>query len=248
MELNGKYAVVTGGSSGIGLALSRALRAKGARVLAIGRDTAKLDAARELGIEVLAADVADATERHRVIDTLLDAPTPIDIFVNNAGTMQRFKLLDPDAVTRMENELALDLHAPLHFCTALLDHLISRPEAAIVNITTGLVYAPYSGAPAYSAAKGGLHAFTKSLRWQTRHTALRVIDVLPPAVDTDMTEGFDGLKIKPTTVANATIKALRHGRGEARVGPAKALHVLSRLAPTAAFAMINRELDKATDA
>jgi uncharacterized oxidoreductase len=139
-------------------------------------------------------------------------------------------------------------HAPLHFCTALLDHLIGRPEAAIVNITSGLVYAPYSGAPAYSAAKGGLQAFTKSLRWQTRHTRLNVIEVLPPAVDTDMTEGFDGLKIKPTTVANAVVKALKRDRSEARVGPAKALYALSRLAPNAAFTMINRELDKATGA
>jgi uncharacterized oxidoreductase len=246
MKLTGKYAVVTGGASGIGLALSRTLQAHGAQVLAIGRDAAKLDAARELGIGVLSADVADGAERQRVIDTLLDAPTPIDIFINNAGTMQRFKLLDTDAMARTEDELDLDLHAPLHFCTALLDHLISRPEAAIVNITSGLVYAPYSGAPAYSAAKGGLQAFTKSLRWQTRHTGLKVVEVLPPAVDTDMTEGFEGLKIKPTTVANATVKALKRDRSEARVGPAKALYALSRLAPNAAFTMINRELDKAT--
>ena len=194
------------------------------------------------------ADVANGAERQRVIDTLLDAPTPIDIFINNAGTMQKFKLLDTDAMARTEDELDLDLHAPLHFCIALLDHLISRPEAAIVNITSGLVYAPYSGAPAYSAAKGGLQAFTKSLRWQTRHTGLNVVEVLPPAVDTDMTEGFEGLKIKPTTVANAVVRALKRDRSEARVGPAKALYALSRLAPRAAFTMINRELDRATGA
>ena len=94
MKLTGKYAVVTGGSSGIGLALSRALQAHGAQVLAIGRDAAKLDAVRELGIGVLSADVADGAERQRVIDTLLDSPTPIDIFINNAATMQKFKPLD----------------------------------------------------------------------------------------------------------------------------------------------------------
>ena len=248
MKLTGKYAVVTGGTSGIGLALSRALQAHGAQVLAIGRDAAKLDAAGELGIGVLSADVADGAERQRVIETLLDAPTPIDIFINNAGTMQKFKLLDTDAMARTEDELDLDLHAPLHFCIALLDHLISRPEAAIVNITSGLVYAPYSGAPAYSAAKGGLQAFTKSLRWQTRHTGLNVVEVLPPAVDTDMTEGFEGLKIKPTTVADAVVRTLKRDRSEARVGPAKALYALSRLAPKAAFTMINRELDTATGA
>jgi uncharacterized oxidoreductase len=63
-----------------------------------------------------------------------------------------------------------------------------------------------------------------------------------------MTEGFEGLKIKPTTVANAVVKALKRDRSEARVGPAKALYALSRLAPNAAFTMINRELDKATGA
>jgi NAD(P)-dependent dehydrogenase (short-subunit alcohol dehydrogenase family) len=100
MKLTGKYAVVTGGASGIGLALSRTLQRHGAQVLAIGRDAAKLDAARELGIGVLSADVANGAQRQRIIDTLLDSPTPIDIFINNAGTMQRFTLLDTDAMTR----------------------------------------------------------------------------------------------------------------------------------------------------
>ena len=85
------------------------------------------------------------------------------------------------------HDLALDLHAPIHLATTLLPRLLERSEAAIVNVTTGLVYAPFGATPGYSAAKGGLHAFTRSLRWQTRATRLQVVDLLPPAVETDLT-------------------------------------------------------------
>ena len=144
--------------------------------------------------------------------------TLVDIFVNNAGTMQYFELTDPDALERLDAELALDLHAPIHFSTALLPHLLTRPEAAIVNLTTGLVYAPYGGTPGYSAAKNGLHAFNHSLRRQTRASKLLVLDVLPPTVDSDLTKGYNGPKAKPETVADAIVETLVAGRERRRAG------------------------------
>ena len=170
MNLQGKFAVVTGGGSGIGLTIVRALQAAGTEVLIVGRDQARLNTVRggNTALTIFAADISKISERERLIQHLLDGGKPDDIFVNNAGTMQSIELQKSSAMAFLNDELALDLHAPIHFSTALLPHLLARPEAAIVNITTGLIYSPFGYTPGYSASKGGLHGFTRSLRWQTR--------------------------------------------------------------------------------
>ena len=88
-------------------------------------------------------------------------------------------LHDRHAMLRVKDELALDLWAPMHLTIALLPVLLSRPEAAVVNVSTGLIYAPFGRTPGYATAKAGVHAFTQALRHQTRHDALQVLEVLP---------------------------------------------------------------------
>lgn len=246
MKIEGKHALVTGGAAGIGLAITRALTAAGASVLVVGRDTAKLDAVRHLTprVTTFAADLTDPSECGRLI-AHVQAGAPLDILVNNAGTMQYFALTAPDASARIDRELALDLQAPIHLVTALLPRLLERPEAAIVNVTTGLVYAPLGNTPGYSAAKAGLHAFTRSLRWQTRSSRVQVVDLLPPAVETDLTARYAGAKISPDKVAGALLDALRTGRTEVRPGQSKALYALSRIAPGFIFRVLNTQADKA---
>jgi uncharacterized oxidoreductase len=247
MKIEGKRALVTGGTAGIGLEITRALSAAGASVLVVGRDRTKLDAVRDATarVETFAADLAESGERERLITHVSSGSPPLDILVNNAGTMQYFALTSPDALDRIERELALDLHAPIHLAVALLPRLLDRPEAAIVNVTTGLVYAPFGNTPGYSAAKGGLHAFTRSLRWQTRQSRLQVIDLLPPAVETDLTARYHGPKIGPAKVAAALLDALRTGRTDVRPGQTKALYAMSRIAPGFIFRALNAQADKA---
>lgn len=246
MKIEGKHALVTGGAAGIGLEITRALIAAGASVLVVGRDRAKLDAIRNATarVETFAADLADARERERLLAHISAASPPLDILVNNAGTMQYFALTGPDAQDRIDRELALDLHAPIHLAIALLPRFLERPEAAIVNVTTGLVYAPFGNTPGYSAAKGGLHAFTRSLRWQTRNTRLQVVDLLPPAVATSLTARYDGPKISPDKVAAALLDGLRTGREEVWPGHTKALYAMSRIAPGFIFRALNKQADK----
>lgn len=246
MKIAGKHALVTGGAAGIGLAITRALTVAGASVLVVGRDHAKLESVRNLAprVTTFAADLTDSGERERLIAHVLAASPPLDILVNNAGTMQYFALTAPDALARIDRELSLDLQAPIHLATALLPRLLERPEAAIVNVTTGLVYAPFGNTPGYSAAKGGLHAFTRSLRWQTRSSRLQVIDLLPPAVRTDLTARYDGPKIGSDKVADALLDALRTGRTEVRPGQSKALYAMSRIAPGFIFRALNKQADR----
>jgi len=245
VELDGKFAVVTGGGAGIGLATTAALRVAGANVLIVGRSPERLDAARgtDTGITSFVADLAEERDRDRLVAHLAEN-RPLDVVVNNAGTMTDVDLHDRDVMWKAKHELALDLWAPMHLTIALLPILLSRREAAVVNVSTGLIYAPFGRTPGYAAAKAGVHAFTQALRHQTRHDALQVLEVLPPTVDTELASGYGGSKIKPEAVGTAGAKALTKGTAELRLGRVKFLYPMSRLAPNAIFSMMNKVAGK----
>lgn len=245
MNPEGKFAVVTGGGSGIGLAITKALRAAGSDVLIVGRNETRLKAAQgdDSRILTVAADLADPDDRARLIEHL-SSGRPLDILVNNAGSMTRIDLHQPNAQSLLEHDVALDLAAPVQLTIALLPVLRQRPEAAIVNVSTGLIYAPVAANPGYCTAKAGLHAFTRALRRQTRGDAIHVLEVFPPIVDTELTRGYGGPKIGPEAVGTAAVKALVHSRNELRIGRAKFLYSMSRIVPNGIFSMINRATEK----
>ncbi|WP_165796426.1 SDR family NAD(P)-dependent oxidoreductase [Mycobacterium ahvazicum] len=241
MKVEGKLAVVTGGSAGIGLAITKALRTAGADVLIVGRNGARLQAVQDIDphIRTVTADLRDSAERTRLVDQL-SGGRPLDILINNAGTMTRIDLRDSTAQTVMDDEVAVDLLAPMHLSIALLPLLLDRSEGAIVNVTTGLIYAPLAANPGYSAAKAGMHAFTQALRQQTRKGRLQVMEVLPPTVDTELTRGYGGPKIAPAAVGKAVVRGLTTGRTELRIGQVKFLYPMSRLMPNGTFSIMNR--------
>jgi uncharacterized oxidoreductase len=245
MKLEGNFAVVTGGGSGIGRAITEALRAAGADVLIVVRNETRLRAARgnDSGILTLTADLADAADRNRLIEQLSDG-RPLDILINNAGSMTRIDLHDANARSLMDDDVTVDLAAPVHLSIALLPVLLERPEAAIVNVSTGLVYAPLAMNPGYSTAKAGLHAFTRSLRRQTRSDRIHVLEVFPPLVETELTKDYGGPKIGPEPVGKAVVKALTTGKSEVRVGRAKFLYAMSRIVPNGIYSTINRTVEK----
>lgn len=245
MHLEGKFAVVTGGGAGIGLAITKALRAVRSDVLIVGRNEARLKAARgdDSGILTVAADLAKPDDRVGLIEQLSSGRPP-DILINNAGSMTRIDLHDPNAQSLMDHDVALDLAAPVHLSVAPLPVLRQRPEAAIVNVSTGLVYAPLAFNPGYSTAKAGLHGFTRSLRRQTRGDSIQVLEVFPPIVETELTKDFGGPKIGPEAVGTAVVKALAHNRSELRIGRAKLLYAMSRIVPNGIFSLINRAAEK----
>ena len=115
---------------------------------------------------------------------------PIDVLINNAGmgANHDFRLAPPDPEND-ERTLWLNLHAPIRLIVRLMPVLRTRPEAMIVNVTSGLAIAPNAGAPVYCATKAALRSYTMALRGQLKGTGVHVLEALPPMVDTQMTAG-----------------------------------------------------------
>ncbi|HVK68624.1 MAG TPA: SDR family NAD(P)-dependent oxidoreductase, partial [Polyangium sp.] len=198
MKLEGRSVLITGGGTGIGLALGRALVGAGAKVLLCGRREGPLrEAAAELpGLAWTVADVADPASRADLVRWALTTAPDLDMLVNNAGVLRRIALLDGAAALEGVDELAVNLVAPIHLTAALLPHLRTRSPGAVVNIGSILGFVPLAEAPIYSASKAALHVFTQGLRHQLRDTSVRVFEVIPPAVDTEPNAGATGAERK----------------------------------------------------
>jgi uncharacterized oxidoreductase len=242
MNLANQHALVTGGGSGIGLAISLSLLQAGTKVTITGRDRNKLDAVvrSHPAITALVCDVTDdfAVKGPR---NLLVAEGGIDILVNNAGVMDFFSVLDGYPLDKQINEIEIDAIGPIRMIHHFLPSLLQR-DAAIINVSSGLAYVPFAKAPIYSAAKAFVHAYTQCLREQLRDTSVRVVELLPPVVDTPLAAGIvtPFPRMPPEKLADALMRGLRRGTAEIAPGISTPLKWLSRLLPPIAFRQMNK--------
>ena len=246
-DLHGRTALVTGGASGIGLALTRALARAGAdRVVVVGRDPARLAAvAAELPgvVTTLRADLAAPDEVERLVAVLRADVPSLSLVVNNAGTQQLtdFTAADPLALLpALRAEIATNLTGVVALSVGLLPVLGARPSAAVVNVTSGLALAPKRSAPVYCATKAAVRSFTRALRYQceARLPSVRVVEALPPLVDTAMTAGRGRGKLSAEACAAEILAGLRAGRDEVYVGKTRVLRAVQRWAPSLAYRLM----------
>nr|WP_315459095.1 SDR family NAD(P)-dependent oxidoreductase [uncultured Sphingorhabdus sp.] len=233
MDIRNKTALITGGTDGIGLELARQMIAKGATVIVCGRREEALASARQEGMEAIQADLSTADGCAQLVTVL--GNRPIDILVNNAGMSGNFAPGEPLDLSLTDRAIFLNLNAPMHLIGHLLPRLLSRPEAMIVNVTSGLAIAPRAGGPVYCASKAGLRSFTQSLRYNLRDTKVHVLEALPPVVDTAMTRGrVNGRKMSASDCAAEIINAIKANAAEANVGMVKWLRLAYSISPALA--------------
>lgn len=187
-SLEGRTALVTGGSRGIGAGIARALDAAGARVAIAGRHRVALDdvaAALSRDPVVLEADLADADAATALADRAVDALGSLDILVNNAGIGRRLPTEQLDAAT-IDALHAVNVRAPLLLIARLVPVMKAAGGGAIVNLSSvsGVVGTPNRAA--YAATKGALDAATRSLAVELGPHGIRVNSVAPGVVDTQM--------------------------------------------------------------
>lgn len=246
MKIEGKTVFITGGSSGIGLALTRAMAALGNTVIICGRKQDKLAAVKkELpDVHTIQCDVADDDQLRAAAKEIETTFGKLDILVNNAGIMQMLDFAKEEIpFEKIEKGIQIDLAAPIKLTTLLLPLLKKSPDAAVVNVTSSVAYIPYKPVPVYGAAKAGLIYFTGTLRLQLKDTTVKVFDVLPPPVNTGLVGDLPTPKmISPAEMARGMIKGLRKNRYEIRVGLSAPTYWMKRIIPGLTEKLMNKGL------
>jgi uncharacterized oxidoreductase len=162
----------------------------------------------------------------------------LNVLINNAGIGLKRNLHDTDALLDdLDVEIATNITGPIQLIARFLPHLKRQPSATIVNVTSGLAFVPLPLKPVYCATKAAMHSYTQSLRVQLRRTNVRVVELAPPAVDTDFNKGQEDMNSGPrmdaTVFARAAIRGLQQGREEITPGLSRMLRLMGRLRPHA---------------
>ncbi|MEX3969676.1 SDR family oxidoreductase [Paraburkholderia caribensis] len=188
MKLSGNTIFITGGTSGIGRALAEAFHVKGNKVIVSGRRKALLDefAAHVPGIDTIELDITDPSQIERVANTLIAKYPNLNVIINNAGIMPFDDPAgmndDPQAVHLVNTNLL----GPIRVSSAFVSHLKEQADSYIINTSSVLAYIPFAVSALYSATKAAIHSYSLSQRFALRDTSVRVLEIVPPWVDTDL--------------------------------------------------------------
>jgi uncharacterized oxidoreductase len=232
--------LITGGGTGIGLALAKAFTSRGDRVAICGRREQPLrDAAKALpNLWYRACDVTDEAELARLVADLDADGVRVSMLVNNAALLHDYRLDNPALdLASFKHDIATNLFGPVQLTHLMLPRLLAAKHPLIVNVNSPAGAVPLARVPAYSASKAGLHSYTQSLRRHLRGR-VRVVEVFPPSVATPMYTGTRKA-ISSEACAARIVEGLERGREEIWIGDAKILRLLKTLRPFSVFDIVN---------
>jgi len=242
--------LITGGATGIGFALAEKFVSAGSKVIVCGRRKSKLQAAKQKlsSLDVRQCDISLESDRRHLLRWTRTRFPSLNILVNNAGIQRQVDFTSPAAVKNTspkDDEVTINLAAPIRLCALFVPELMKRKNAAIVNVSSGLAFVPMAMTPIYCATKAATHSFTLSLRHQLRKTAIRVFEAVPPTTDTELDATFAGEQeqayrgISSHEVAAAIIEGIKENREEILVGEAQGLYQAALQDPKDIFNKLN---------
>jgi uncharacterized oxidoreductase len=236
--------LVTGGASGIGLALAQRFAKSGSKVIICGRREEKLReaAATSHGLITRVCDVGSEADRVALAEWVVREHPKLNVLVNNAGIQRRgIDLGRAEPWPDMHSEIAINLEAPIHLTGLLTPHLRKQANAAILNVTSGLSFVPIAYMPVYCATKAALHSITLSLRHQLANSGVKVVEIIPPAVNTDLGgPGLHTFGVPLDEFADEVMKRLDAGELEIAYGFAEQASKASRAELDAQFERLNQ--------
>ncbi len=247
MKLTGRTILVTGGSAGIGLAFALKFVELGNEVVVTGRRRALLDElkAKYPKLHVIQSDVADPAQIAALAARVKAEFPKLDVLMNNAGVLLYKNLMAPAAdLAGLMAEMDVNVGGVIRTTSAFID-LLTANKGAVINVSSGLAFVPLPAAPIYSATKAAVHSYTQSLRFQLEEAGVEVVEIMPPAVKTDMTSELSGEGFSLMTtddLVKLSFASLAAGDIEVRPGQSNQLALMRRLAP----GFINRRLWKAS--
>ena len=230
MNVKGNVVLITGGATGIGLSLVKEFVDAGNEVIICGRRQDKLDDAKKLfpSIQTKQFDLSLSKEREALYKWIKTNFPKLNILINNAGIQRGVDFRKGiEAIKTIDNEIAINLEAPIQLCAYFIPLLQTQKESAIINVTSGLGFIPSVAMPVYSATKAALHSFSITLRRQLQNTSIKVFEIIPPMVDTDLDKGerrkrgltYFGITADQT--AKESFEAIQNNQYEFAVGEAK---------------------------
>jgi len=233
MKISGNTVVITGGATGIGFSLAEYFVNSGNEVIICGRRENKLKKAKKKlpEIHIKVCDLIKPDDRKELFKWVISNFSNINILINNAGIQKIIDLKNGSRQLRGEDEIDINLKAPIYLSTLFIPTLLKQKEAAIINISSGLGFVPIASMPVYCATKAAIHFFSISLRHQLKDTSIKVFEIIPPMVDTELDKGRRGKSdrgIQPSEVAKATLNALKNDKFEQAVGMAEGLRAASK--------------------
>lgn len=249
MKKSNQTVLITGGGSGIGLALAKKFLENKNTVIITGRNLAKLEKvkAENPNIYIFQSDVTDDADVRTLKGDIKQKFGGLDVLINNAGIML---LVDTgneaNDLQKQMQEIEINYNSPIRMLHYFLPLLKKSKNAVLVNVSSGLGYVPFAQAPVYSGTKSAVHFWTKSIRPQLKPHNIKVIELLPPVVDTKLASDADlkddSLKPMPTEkLADIFWKDYLKGKEEITPGISKQLKIMSRLAPKFIFKQLNKQ-------
>ncbi|GAB4006832.1 SDR family NAD(P)-dependent oxidoreductase [Spirosoma sp. KCTC 42546] len=237
MNISNNKILITGGASGIGLGLTERFIQENNTVIICGRRESAL---REVAtnfpsVITRSCDLAIAEERHALYQWIQEEHNDLSVLVNNAGIQQWMSVSDEDFFRRAKDELMVNIEAPLHL-TSLFINLPAL--TSVINVTSGLAFVPLTKVPVYSATKAFFHSFTLSLRVLLKSNGIEVIEMIPPALNTDL--GGKGLHDHAPPVSDfidAVFEQLKQGKTELTFGFSDAM---TKATPSELLTTFNR--------
>jgi uncharacterized oxidoreductase len=242
MQLSSNTVLITGGATGIGLALAERFLKAGNQVILCGRREDKLREAKAKHPEFMirVCDVGSEADRTALSQWAMKEFPYLNVLLNNAGIQRRIQFPAAEDWNITRQEIAINLEAPVHLASLFIPHLLKQARPAIINVTSGLSFVPLANVPIYCATKAALHSFTMSLRHQLAKTAIQVIEVAPPAVNTDLGgPGLHTFGVPLDEFADAAMKRLATDELEIAYGFAQKSSRASREELDAMFVQMN---------
>lgn len=244
MKTGGNTILITGGSSGMGFEMAKSFSKKGNTIIIIGRNKQKLDnvLSQLKNTTGIVCDVSSDVDVNMLVDRIMkDYPT-INVVINNAGRGFGYKLgIGVNAMDKALDEIKTNYLSVVRLNEKLLPLLAKQQEAAIVNVTSEVVFAPKMAAPTYAASKAALHTYTMVLRLTLKQTSsIKVFEVMPSLTNTEFSQGIGGSKgMAASVVADALLDGMTKDEYEIHVGHTPITYKLFLSSPEEALNAIN---------